>query len=91
MTDKSGPITPGATPASGSPTTAPNTSTPNAANKAGDTKTTSKEYVKRETGKQDVPHVPQENTGHTSPNPDDLEHPEQKVDQKRDKDAKKGS
>ena len=85
MTDKTGPITPGAPAPGGSPTTAPNTTTPNAANKAGDTKTTSKEYVKRESGKQDMPHVPQENTGHTSPNPDDLENPDQKVDKKHQK------
>lgn len=48
-----------------------------AANKAGDTKTTGREYVKRESGEQHVPQVPAENMGHTSPNCDDLENPEQ--------------
>lgn len=46
-------------------------------NKAGDTETTEKEFVKRETGEQDVPKRPAENTGLTSPTKEDLEHPEQ--------------
>lgn len=50
-------------------------------NKAGDTETTEKEYVKRETGEQDVPKLPAENPGNTSPNCDDLEHPEQSAEE----------
>lgn len=49
----------------------------NDSNKAGDTKTTSDEYVKRESGEQDNPKVPAENPGLTSTSQDDLEHPEQ--------------
>jgi len=59
---------------------------PKDSNKAGDTKTTSKEYVKRESGEQNVPAVPAENTGDTSPNQDDLEHPEQEANREHPKD-----
>ncbi len=48
----------------------------NDSNKAGDTKTTSKEYVKLESGEQDNPKVSAENPGLTSTSKDDLEHPE---------------
>lgn len=46
-------------------------------NKAGDTKTTSDEYIKRESGEHNSPHVPAENPGLTSTSQDDLDHPEQ--------------
>jgi len=59
---------------------------PKDSNKAGSTKTTSEEYVKRESGEQNVPAVTAENTGHTSPNCDDLEHPEQDAHRKHPKD-----
>lgn len=49
----------------------------NDSNKAGDTKTTSDEYIKREFGEHNSPHVPAENPGLTSTSQDDLEHPEQ--------------
>ncbi len=53
-------------------------------NKAGDTKTSSKEYVKLETGEQDTPRVPTENSGLTSTSQDDLDHPEQQKDEETD-------
>ena len=55
-------------------------------NRAGDTKTTSEEYVKRETGDNDVPKVPAEKPGNTSPNCDDLENPGQNLDNPPDDD-----
>lgn len=49
-------------------------------NKAGSTRTTNREYVKREHGKNDVPSEPAENTGAVSPTKEDLENPEQRHD-----------
>ena len=54
-------------------------------NKAGNTHTTSREYIKREHGKNDVPAEPAENTGTVSPTREDLDKPKQRHD-KPDKD-----
>lgn len=56
-------------------------------NKAGDTETTSNEFIKRETGEQHNPKVPAENPGNTSPNSDDLENSDQKTDKPHPNDA----
>lgn len=60
----------------------------NNSNKAGDTKTTSEEYIKRESGEQSAHAVPAENPGHASPSCDDLEHPEHRSDKSHPKDKK---
>lgn len=59
-------------------------------NQAGDTKTTGREYVKRESGGQDVQQVPAKNPGHTSPNQDDLDHPEHRSDKPHPSDKRIG-
>lgn len=60
-------------------------------NKAGSTHTTNQEIIKRETGEHNVPPETMKNPGHTSPTPDDLEHPEHRADKQdhRDKAAMK--